>query len=175
MNRTELAASHAATIRAALKSHTGALAANSRDTKRLAALADEIATLDTRLDAEDINQVQRLTALRDQHVRLTSKYEADAEQRVEGAQAQLDAALDREKLSALFKAERTNLLAEICAALAPFESDADLIRRVTTDFESFRRVDRLGFALHNINPPPLAEIATALEAIATGKAPWRLR
>ena len=175
MNNTELASSQAAKIRAALKSHAVALAANSRDSKRLAALADEIATLDARLDAEDLNQVQRLSALREQQARLATKYEADAERRLIESQTSLDAALDREKLSALFKAERASLLAEICAALAPFESDTDLIRRVTADFESFRRVDRLGFALHNVNPPPLAEIASALEAIATGKTPWRLR
>ncbi len=175
MKLAELAANHAAQIRAALKAHAAALAANARDEKRLAALSDDVAALDARLDAEDLNQVQRLTGLRDQHSRLATKYEDDAERRLDESQTALDAALDREKLSALFKAERASLLAEICTVLAPFEPDSDLIRRVSADFESFRRVDRLGFAIHNINPPPLAEIATALEAIATGKAPWRLR
>lgn len=169
MTRAELAANHAAQIRAALKAHASALAANARDAKRLAALVDDIATFDARLDAEDVNQIQRLAASRDQQSRLATKYAADAEARLAAAEQALDDACDRDAIGEVFASEEKTIVAAIAAAVAPFGASADAAARLAGECAAVRRLRAISYASRYGNPPPFAEIAAALEAIAAGK------
>ena len=62
-----------------------AKAANAADSDKLDKLADEIATLDARLDPENLDAIQLLAAKREQLARLKIKFAADAQKRLADA------------------------------------------------------------------------------------------
>ena len=59
--------------------------ANAADSKKITALADEIATLDARLDPENLDAIQLLAAKREQLERLKIKFAGDAQKRLAAA------------------------------------------------------------------------------------------
>lgn len=61
--------------------------ANAAESHKLAALSDEIATLDARLDPENLDAIQLLAAKREQLDRLKTKFAADAKKRLADIEA----------------------------------------------------------------------------------------
>lgn len=150
------------------KQTAAANAANDADANRLAALADEVATLEARLDPEDLSAIQLLAAKRDQHARLKVKFQGDAAARLAAANTVADAQLPAVTVAYSFDKLLDDAAVESRDALRPFFREEHRARQVFNDSDTGAVLRRL-----KIYGASREEEEKILQAIANGEnLPW---
>jgi hypothetical protein len=169
-DRKEFATAAVERLKAALAQMAEAEKLNAADAERLGRLGEELRTLDTQLDPENLQTLQLLAAKRDQHDRLTKKFAADAESRLKAANNARWTALPLEDARACVQQEATALLAEIADALTPYFKTREAAMQLAHQTDSAARMRMVAFMVADWRLPA-DKVLAILESIAAGEHP----
>jgi hypothetical protein len=140
--------------------------ANARDEKRLADLATEIAGIESRLDPENLQEVQTLTARREQISQLRRKYAADADARLKNAGC--DVVFPEGNFKDVVSAE----LDAIMDALLPFCRNRETAARLARESDSGVVLVRFQAVIWSQGEISNEDFLRALRCLAAGRAWW---